>query len=61
MGEAFIQISDGRTKTKSKGVRRRDGTKQSEETAYKIHMTGLVILNANAGSVFARVTHWFFY
>lgn len=35
--------------------------KQSEETEYKIHMTGLVILNANAGYVFAGVTHWFFY
>lgn len=35
--------------------------KHSEETEYKIHMTALVILNANAGSVFAGVTHWFFY
>lgn len=35
--------------------------KQSEETEYKIHMTGLVILNANAGHVFPGVTHWFFY
>lgn len=35
--------------------------KQSEETEYKIHMTGLVILNARAGCVFAGVTHWFFY
>lgn len=47
---------------KGKKAKKKEGHyKQSEETEYKIHMTGLVILNANAGHVFPRVTHWFFY
>lgn len=46
---------------KGKGEREKKENKQSEETGYKILMTGLVISNANAGCVLARVTHWFFY
>lgn len=38
----------------------RDGG-NDEETEYKIHMTAPVILNANGGCVFARVTHCFFH
>lgn len=59
-GEAFNQISKGRKNEKQESEKEGQH-KQSEETEYKIHMTGLVIFNANAGSVFAGVTHWFFY
>lgn len=60
-GEAFIQISKWVEKSERQGSKKEGRHKQSEETEYKIHMTGLVILNANAGCVFAGVTHWFFY
>lgn len=46
---------------KGKKAKKEGQHKQSEETEYKIHMTGLVILNANAGHVFPGVTRWFFY
>lgn len=52
-GGAFIQISKERQNERQES--------EKEETEYKIHMTGLVILNANAACVFAGVTHWFFY
>lgn len=49
-------------KNKRKGQKEAEGQrKHSEETEYKIHMTAPVILNANAGCVFAGVTHCFFY
>lgn len=49
-------------KNKRKGQKETEGQrKHSEETEYKIHMTAPVILNANAGCVFAGVTHCFFY
>lgn len=59
-GGAYIRISKER-KNERQESKKEGQYKQSEETEYKIHMTGLVILNANAGCVFAGVTHWFFY
>lgn len=56
MGGALVPTSEREGQKETEGQR-----KHSEETEYKIHMTAPVILNANAGCVFAGLTHCFFY